>query len=226
MKAGHEIIADFDAIAGAMAQSPVRRELAAAERALLRHVPSDARNALDAGCGEGVATRALARRGLRVQAVDISPQMIALARARTPHDLDVHYSLGDFMTEPLPAGTFDVVLTVNVLHHLVLSEAVARLVDLTAPGGTLLIQDVVTRRELRYLFANVAGVIQNRVRLLFNPHWRSRAVAKLYERHGQGETYLTPAEVEVVYGRLLPGARIEHHIDWRYSAVWSRSPAT
>ena len=226
MKASHEIIADFDAIAGALAQSPVRRELAPAERALLRHVPSDARHALDAGCGDGVAARALARRGLRVRAIDISPQMIALARARTPHDLDVQYSVGDFMTEPLPADTFDVVLTVNVLHHLVFSEAVARLVDLTAPGGTLLIQDVVTRRELRYLFSNLAGVIQNRLRLFFKPHSRSRAVARLYERHSQGESYLTPAEAEVVYARLLPGAHVEHHVDWRYSAVWSRPAAT
>ena len=226
MKATHEIIADFDAIAGALAQRPARRKLVPAERALLRHVPPAARSALDVGCGDGVVARALARRGLRVRAVDISPQMIALARAHTPPDLDVHYSVGDFMTEALPAGTFDVVVTLNVVHHVLLSEAVARLVELTAPGGTLLIQDVVTRGVLRYLFANVAGVIQNRLRLFLKPHSRSRAVAKLYERHGRGETYLTPAEAEDVYGRLLPGARIRHHVDWRYSAVWVRPAAS
>jgi hypothetical protein len=49
-----------------------------------------------------------------------------------------------------------------------------------------------------------------------------RAVVGLYERHGEGEVYLRPGEVAPAYRALLPGARIEHHLDWRYSVVWRR----
>lgn len=39
---------------------------------------------LDAGCGEGYLTRALAARGAQVTGIDLSPRLIALARERDP----------------------------------------------------------------------------------------------------------------------------------------------
>lgn len=40
-------------------------------------------------------------------------------------------------------------------------------------------------------------------------------------RHGEGEVYLTPTEVGRVYPQLLAGVELEHHADWRYSAIWA-----
>ena len=225
MKDLPQVVRDFDAIAGALAAVSRPDVLTPAERALLRHVPRNAQRALDVGCGDGVVARTLARRGLTVLAIDISPRMIELARARTDHALHVEYQLGDIMTTDLPADGFDVVTTINMVHHLTLADVVRRLATLVAPGGCLLIQDVETRSGVRYLPLNVAAAIRRRFRELLSPPRITAQAAALYERHGAGELYLTPPETIRAYRELLPDARVEQHLEWRYSVVWSRPRA-
>jgi 2-polyprenyl-3-methyl-5-hydroxy-6-metoxy-1,4-benzoquinol methylase len=220
-KAVDEVIRDFDAIASALDRAPARDVLSPAEGALLRHVPPTARRALDVGCGDGKLSRMLARRGLHVRGIDLSPRMIELARARTPDGLDVEYHVSDIMSE-VTDGQYDVVISVNVVHHLPLEQIVPRLARAVAPGGVLLIQDVVTRRGMSHFAINVIAAIRSRVRRILGRSQATREVVAAYERHGAGETYLSPSEVAPAYAPLLPGARIEHHLEWRYSVVWTR----
>lgn len=222
MKSVEQVARDFDAIAAALEEAPRRERLTPAERALLRYVPPHATTCLDAGCGDGVLARAAARRGLGVLALDISPRMVALARARTGSDLRVDYRVADVMTEPLPPRGFDVVMSVNTVHHLPLPDVVPRLAGAVAPGGVLLIQDVVTRRGLRSFPVNAAAGVRLRLRRLVAPSRITRRVAALYEEHGAGEAYLRPGEVAPAYRAFLPDARVEHHLEWRYSVVWTR----
>lgn len=220
MKTTNEIVSDFDTIAAALAESRARTELTASERALLRHVPPYARHAIDVGCGDGVVARALAQRGLRVTGLDLSPRMIALASARTSADLGVQYLVGDIMSESFPPRSFDVVVSINMVHHFAAGSIMPRLAELVAPRGVLLIQDVVTRTGFRYLLPNILGAIRQRSRRLLN-RGASGDVERLYARHGDGEVYLTPSEVQTIYSDLLRGVRLEHHTNWRYSAIWS-----
>ncbi len=74
-------------------------------RDLLREVPADAATALDVGCGEGFAARALAEGGLEVTAIDSDAPSLALARAQA--SAGITYLDGDVMTAPLP-GDYDV----------------------------------------------------------------------------------------------------------------------
>jgi 2-polyprenyl-3-methyl-5-hydroxy-6-metoxy-1,4-benzoquinol methylase len=225
LKSVDEVASDFDAIAHALHRSSRRDRLSQAQRELLRGIPSHARRALDVGCGDGFLARAIAGRGLDVVGIDVSPGMIALARSRTPGDLHVEYLVGDVMTEPLPVGSFDVVVTVNMVHHLPLAAIVPRLAAATAPGGTLLIQDVVTRRGIRDFPLNVVAAILLRLHRLVTGTAGRREIASLYRRHGVGEVYLRPSEVAPAYRELLPGTRIRHHLDWRYSVIWQRPGA-
>jgi SAM-dependent methyltransferase len=223
MKPLAEIQADFDDIAEALAEAGPRELLTAAESALLRHVPPHARRALDVGCGDGVLTRAVARRGISVLGIDISPGMIALARARTEPGVDIEYRVADVMTETLPPQTFDVVMTVSMLHHVPLEAIVPRLADAVAPAGVLLIQDVLTRRGIRALPTNAVAWFATRLRRLVAPPRITPRVAALYDAHGRGERYLTPVEAVSAYRALLPTARVEHHLQWRYSVIWHRT---
>jgi 2-polyprenyl-3-methyl-5-hydroxy-6-metoxy-1,4-benzoquinol methylase len=50
-------------------------------RLLLRQVPAGCRTALDVGCGTGRFARRLARRGIQVDAIDRSAEVIRAARA-------------------------------------------------------------------------------------------------------------------------------------------------
>ncbi|MEL7301408.1 MAG: magnesium protoporphyrin IX methyltransferase [Pseudomonadota bacterium] len=71
---------------------------------------------LDAGCGPGVASQALAERGAEVVGVDISPSLIDIARERLPAHLSdrVHFEAGDMLS---PRGQFDAVFAMDSLIY-------------------------------------------------------------------------------------------------------------
>ena len=62
--------------------------------------------ALDVGCGEGTNTRALARRGAHVSAIDVSPTFVRHASALTGSD-QIRYSIADGQQLPFAARSFD-----------------------------------------------------------------------------------------------------------------------
>lgn len=76
--------------------------------AILReHVPG--RHAVDFGCGTGRSTRWLQSLGFETVGLDISAEMVAIARDRDPGGDYRVIADGDFST--LPAGAFDLVLS-------------------------------------------------------------------------------------------------------------------
>ena len=225
MKPMPTVVTDFDGIANAIAADPRPDTFTSAERFLLRHVPARARRALDVGCGDGALTRALAARGIATLGIDASPGMIALARARAGGSPLLEYRTGDITAEAGPPSTFDVVVSVAMAHHAPLERVLAYLVAAVAPGGTLLIQDVTTRRGARHLPVNALAWLARHLHVV--PAGGKRAaVTALYQAHGAGEEYLPQSAVAEVYRRLLPGARIHHHLEWRYTAVWRSEVAS
>lgn len=106
--------------------------------------PPEGRRLLDAGCGTGRDAAALADRGYRVHAVDLSASMVSHVRRRYPH---VAADRADLRTLDLPddAGhrvRFDVVTcldsTLLALHDTAdLLAALGRLAAHLEPGGLL-----------------------------------------------------------------------------------------
>jgi SAM-dependent methyltransferase len=97
---------------------------------------------LDAGCGLGIFTRRFLALGYTVSAVDFAENAVAGARRRIGDSVTWHVAtLGEFS----PGRTFDLVVCIDVLFHItddaLHRQAVANLAGLTAPGGTLVIQD-------------------------------------------------------------------------------------
>lgn len=86
---------------------------------MLSCLPDDLSGArvLDAGCGTGLMTAALARRGAEVVAVDISPSLIEIAESRLPQGLKgtVSFASGDMLSDHL--GAFDHVLAMDSLIY-------------------------------------------------------------------------------------------------------------
>ncbi|MCX7643928.1 MAG: magnesium protoporphyrin IX methyltransferase [Rhodobacteraceae bacterium] len=97
----------------------VREGRDAMRAALLDRLPADLAGArvLDAGAGAGQMTEALARRGARVVAADISPSLLAVARRRIPAPLHarIDFVAGDMLDERL--GAFDHVVAMDSLIH-------------------------------------------------------------------------------------------------------------
>ena len=97
----------------------VREGRDAMRAAMLARFPEDltGRRVLDAGCGAGPATVALAQRGARVVAVDISPNLLDVARRRTPPALldRIEFIAGDMLDAR--HGRFDFVMAMDSLIH-------------------------------------------------------------------------------------------------------------
>jgi len=117
--------------------------------AALRIGPRPGRRAIDLGCGPGDVTIRLARAAsdMHVTAVDGSAAMLRLARrAVTVAGLDRRVRLVGARLPALPfeAGSFDAVLSKDLLHHLadptVLWRAVA---NLGRPGAVVCVMDLV-----------------------------------------------------------------------------------
>jgi len=219
-RASAGVRADFDRIARAIEGAGMADELRPFERALLGFLPAQAGRVLEVGCGHGALTRRVAARADAVLALDLSPEMVRVARALSAAWPNVEYRVADVAGAGLPDAAFDVVLSAATLHHLPLASTVRRLAYRVRPGGRLVIQDVVERPGLRYLPANAVAFAARALRGAWPP--RGHPLAALYAEHGRGERYLRPDEAERIYGELLPGARVVHHLEWRYTMVWDR----
>jgi SAM-dependent methyltransferase len=109
-------------------------------------IPSTAR-CLDAGCGGGDVTAALARlasEGFAV-GVDLDETKLALARSEaTDAGIDnIEFRAHDVMSGGLEGERFDVVYVRFLLTHLPEpAEAVSKLCAGLAPGGLLLVEDI------------------------------------------------------------------------------------
>ncbi len=106
-------------------------------------LPGHAR-ALEIGCGVGRCSAALARRFDRVDAVDVSPTMLALA-GRLGLPANVHLQLGSGRDlSGLPDGAFDLAFSHLVFQHVADRSAIASYLDELArtlrPGGVAALQ--------------------------------------------------------------------------------------
>jgi magnesium-protoporphyrin O-methyltransferase len=84
---------------------------------LLSFLPKDLRGVtlLDAGCGTGALAVEAARRGAKVTAIDLSPQLVSVARDRLPAGLDVTFLSGDMLDPAM--GHFDHVVAMDSIIH-------------------------------------------------------------------------------------------------------------
>jgi magnesium-protoporphyrin O-methyltransferase len=84
---------------------------------LLAALPADLHGArvLDAGCGTGPLSVALALRGARVVGADLSPATLKVAADRAPAGLRIDWVAGDMLDAAL--GRFDFIVAMDSLIH-------------------------------------------------------------------------------------------------------------
>lgn len=195
---------------------------------LLRHVPPHCTRALDVGCGGGRFARALASRGIAVDAIDPAQRMISLARELTPPRLPVDYRVASLEeVEPASEG-YGFVSSIASIHHMPFGPSLERMAAALAPGGTLAVLGLYAEKDAADVATGLAALA---------PQWAvglglrlGRALTGTPNLHAVGPTAEMPMrdpetglrEIAEEAGEVLPGARVRRLLFWRYSLLYTR----
>lgn len=92
---------------------------------------------LEVGCGTGQATVPLAGRGCRITAVEVGPQMAAVASRNLARAEAVEVVMANFESWPLPEEPFDAVVSTTAFHWIDPAVRMTKAADALRPGGAL-----------------------------------------------------------------------------------------
>jgi 2-polyprenyl-6-hydroxyphenyl methylase / 3-demethylubiquinone-9 3-methyltransferase len=132
--------------------NPVRVEYIAARASL------QGASVLDVGCGGGLLAEALARRGAKVQAIDLSPAMITTAQLHAAESgLAIDYQVQDAaLLAQLHPQHFDAVCCMEMLEHVPDPQAfLVTLSRLVKPGGSVFVSTL--NRNLKSFMLAIVG---------------------------------------------------------------------
>jgi SAM-dependent methyltransferase len=158
-------------------------------------LPRQAGDVLDLGCGTGSLALLAAETGHRVTGVDLSPAMVASARAKLA-GRDAVFLVGDAALPPVGEQLFDVVLVRHVLWTLPdPGRALRHWRGLLRPGGRLVLVEGV------WGTVSQVGIPADRLTALLEPLARDVRVeqlsddARLWGREVEDERYAVVAVV-------------------------------
>ena len=119
------------------------------------HAPLAGKAVLDVGCGGGILTESMARRGARVTGIDLSEKALRVAELHLLESkLDVQYK---YSSVEDCVGSFDVVTCMELLEHVPDPAAmVAACARLVRPGGHVFFSTI-NRNPKSYLFAVIGA---------------------------------------------------------------------
>ena len=149
----------FNQLAGKFGRTYVPgRSWRALAHGLLRLLPP--MTIADLGAGEGTLSQLLARTAKKVIAVDNSAAMVEFgSKLASEHGLkNLEYRLGDIDDPPIKAGTVDLALFSQALHHAASpGKALVAAHKILKPGGRLMVLDLLSHsfEQARTLYAHV-----------------------------------------------------------------------
>jgi len=91
---------------------------------------------LELGCGTGYFTHELAGSGADIVAIDISPELLEIARAKRSGP-NIRYEIKDACALTYADAMFDSVVGSSILHHLEIEEALREVYRVLKPSGTI-----------------------------------------------------------------------------------------
>ncbi|HJX90674.1 MAG TPA: class I SAM-dependent methyltransferase [Pyrinomonadaceae bacterium] len=161
---------------------------------------------LEYGCGDGVNTVLLANRGAKVISLDLSPELIDVARQRLQaHDITsgVDLIVGSAHNVPLPNESVDVVFGIAILHHLDLELSAKEVRRLLKKDGIAIFQEPVRNswvlRQARKMIPYQSPDVSPFERPLTDKELRDFA-ADYSSYHSKGFTLPTSALLNVLPG--------------------------
>lgn len=217
----NQIRADFDRIAE-MQIGDERDNNRRYHKYLLSQLPVRCSWVMEIGCGTGEFARQLAARAEYVSAIDLSPKMIARARANVAASANIDYLVQDVTEWEWPVTRFDAIVSIATLHHLSLAPTLRKCSLALRQGGVLAVLDLYRPQTLAdFVTFAVAYPLNGVMRMRPSEGPRpSRQLQSAFAAHGQYDRYLTLSEVRRATAEVgLHHSRVRRHLFWRYSLV-------
>lgn len=112
---------------------------------MLKHLDiTDKKNIIDIGCGTGSALMLMAKKNKKASyfGIDISSEMIAVAKKKTNENPNFEFKVADSASIPYPDESFDVVFSCNSFHHYPDPlKALREMKRILKYGGTFFLED-------------------------------------------------------------------------------------
>jgi ubiquinone/menaquinone biosynthesis C-methylase UbiE len=128
-------------------------------RELVEHC--DDMRILDIGCGDGSVSLPLLTQTTRLTLLDLSSNMLSIARSKIPRGAaqNIETLNQDFSTAQFEPQSFDLVLCVGVLAHVVSpADFIAKMLSLLRPGGSIILECTDSRHIFTRMFSLVRKV--------------------------------------------------------------------
>ena len=185
---------------------------------ILRRLPAARRAALDVGCGRGNLVALLVDQFGLVDGIDRDAEMARASAARFAGDDRV-------TVRQLPfgelTGEYDVITMIAVLHHMQLEPSLRHAAGVLSGGGKLLVVGlarVATPRDAAFELAS--AILNPLVGLTRHPRAAAqRPGARPFPVLDPAETF---GEISAAGRRVLPGARVQRRLFFRYTLEWTK----
>jgi len=149
---------------------------------VLRDIKGNTR-ILDIGCGTGGLEQHLNKsiaEKVEVHGIDISPNMIEIAKAKNQFSKNISFSVATVQKIPFPNDYFDIVFCLNSFHHYHNQQhALSEIERVMNKKGKFILLDVVADGLIRKLWAKTLTVIFREDYASFH---ETRALIKMLEK--------------------------------------------
>ncbi len=200
--------ARFTRTAEQFAQFSLSKRSVEADRLVALAAPRGDELALDLACGPGTFTRAFARAVRAIHGLDLTPALLAQARAAAAKAnlANCVFECGDAYSLPYPASKFDLASCAYTLHHLENpAAAMQELARVVRPGGRIALVDLIVPDPADSALANAIERARD----------ASHATTlRAHEIHG----LCAAAGFRVTASEL--GERLRSFDDWMHIAGW------
>jgi 2-polyprenyl-3-methyl-5-hydroxy-6-metoxy-1,4-benzoquinol methylase len=112
---------------------------------------------LEIGCGTGEFTKRIASSGADITAIDISPDLLQVARETIPN-LNVRFHIQNVEKLEFENGNFDAVIGSSILHHLNLIPSLKEIYRVLKRGGVIVFTEPNMLNPQIWLERNIAFI--------------------------------------------------------------------
>jgi len=124
----------------------------------LRREELAAKRALVVGCGAGQDAIILSRLGASVDAFDLSPDMLAVAkRSAADAGVDIRFQEASAECMPYDEAAFDLIFVRDILHHVDIDTTIREILRIGKPGALIIVSEIYCHSSARWVRQNLVG---------------------------------------------------------------------